>query len=69
MKLQSCPTFLCVIRANKVKLTLEDIKDSPYNTYKHSTLPSSFLCSPGVESIKAALYPADTENLFFYFRR
>jgi len=66
MKLQSCATVLYAMGANKIKLTLEDIKiDSPYNTYKHSGLPPSSICSPGIESIKAALYPADTENLFF----
>jgi UPF0755 protein len=66
MKLQSCATVLYAMRENKVKLTLEDIKfDSPYNTYKHLNLPPGPICSPGLESIKAALYPADTENLFF----
>lgn len=27
--------------------------------------PSKPICSPGIESIKAALYPADNENLYF----
>jgi UPF0755 protein len=31
----------------------------------HFGLPPGPICSPGLESIKAALYPADTKNLFF----
>jgi UPF0755 protein len=66
MKLQSCATVLYAMGTNKARLTLEDIKfDSPYNTYKHLGLPPCPICSPGIESIKAALYPADTKNLFF----
>ncbi|OEG70342.1 hypothetical protein ATZ36_01170 [Candidatus Endomicrobiellum trichonymphae] len=66
MKLQSCATVLYAMGTNKARLTLEDIKfDSPYNTYKHSGLPPCPICSPGIESIKAALYPADTKSLFF----
>jgi UPF0755 protein len=66
MKLQSCVTVLYAIETNKMRLTFEDIKfDSPYNTYKHLGLPPDPICSPGIESIKAALYPADTKDLFF----
>jgi UPF0755 protein len=70
MKLQSCVTVLYAIGIDKVRLTLEDVKfDSTYNTYEHLGLPTGPICSPGIESIKAALYPADTKNLFFCFRR
>lgn len=38
---------------------------SPYNTYLHKGLPPGPICSPGIESIKAALEPADTKYLYF----
>jgi len=66
IKLQSCATVLHAIGISKAKLTAEDVKfDSPYNTYKHFGLPPGPICSPGLDSIMAALYPADTNNLFF----
>ena len=36
-----------------------------YNTYKCPALPKGPICNPGYDSIKAALYPADTDFLFF----
>lgn len=39
--------------------------DTPYNTYKHTGLPPSPICNPGVESLKAALAPAQTDYLYF----
>lgn len=66
MKLQSCVTVLYAMGINKAKLNFEDIKfDSSYNTYKYLGLPPGPICSPGIESIKAVLYPADTTSMFF----
>ncbi|WP_251106395.1 endolytic transglycosylase MltG [Alloacidobacterium dinghuense] len=39
--------------------------DSPYNTYKHSGLPPGPICNPGIESLKAAMEPAQTQFLYF----
>ncbi len=39
---------------------------SPYNTYLNLGLPPGPICSPGLESIKAVLYPAKTDYLFFF---
>lgn len=36
-----------------------------YNTYKCSALPAGAICNPGTAAINAALYPADTEYLYF----
>ena len=49
------------------QLTPEDYQAvvSPYNTYLNLGLPPSPICSPGLLSIEAAAYPADTD--FFYF--
>ena len=39
--------------------------DSPYNTYRVAGLPPGPICSPGVESLRAALSPAAVEYLYF----
>lgn len=66
IRLESCATVLYAMGVNKARLTVEDTKiDSPYNTYRHKGLPPGPICSPGIESIRAALYPANTGSLFF----
>lgn len=39
--------------------------DSPYNTYRNAGLPPGPISSPGVESLRAALQPAQVDYLFF----
>ena len=39
--------------------------DSPYNTYHNLDLPPGPICSPGLASIQASAYPADTDYFFF----
>lgn len=36
-----------------------------YNTYKTSGLPAGAVCNPGMDAIKAALYPNDTTYYYF----
>lgn len=44
----------------------KDIKlDSPYNTYEHSGLPPTPICSPGLSAISAVLKPQDTNCLYY----
>ena len=38
-----------------------------YNTYKCSGLPAGPICSPSTRAIQAALHPADTDYLYFFF--
>lgn len=38
---------------------------SPYNTYTNAGLPAGPIANPGINSIRAALYPADTEYYFY----
>ena len=39
--------------------------DSPYNTYRNLALPPGPICSPGLASIQASAYPAETDYFFF----
>jgi UPF0755 protein len=39
--------------------------DSPYNTYKYKGLPPTPICNPGLASIKAVIYPKETDYWFY----
>lgn len=36
-----------------------------YYTYRFAGLPQGAICNPGSDAIRAALYPADTDDLYF----
>lgn len=40
--------------------------DSPYNTYKYKGLPIGPICSPGINSIKAAASPSKHNYLYYH---
>ena len=68
--LQSCATIQYIIfnKEGKVKdkLTEKDTKiDNLYNTYLYQGLPPGPIASPGILSIEAALYPENTNYLYF----
>ncbi|WIF94502.1 endolytic transglycosylase MltG [Caminicella sporogenes] len=66
MLLQSCATVQYALGKRKERLTYKDLEiNSPFNTYKRFGLPPMPIASPGKASIKAALYPADTDYLYF----
>ncbi len=47
-------------------ITIDDKKiDSAYNTYLHKGLPLGPICNPGLDAIKAALFPAKTDYLYY----
>jgi len=46
-------------------LNIDKQTDSPYNTYRNAGLPPGPISSPGVDSLRAALEPADVDYLFF----
>ncbi|MGD2091459.1 MAG: endolytic transglycosylase MltG [Candidatus Aminicenantes bacterium] len=63
------PTIIYALkRDNKYdgKLGWKDLKyDSPYNTRLYRGLPPGPICSPGFDSLEAALYPENTKYLYF----
>ena len=66
MPLQSDPTVIYGIPNFDGDLKRHHLKTpTPYNTYINPGLPPTPIANPGIESIKAALYPADTEFLYF----
>jgi len=67
MLLQSCATVQYVLKERKEILLFKDLEvKSPYNTYKNPGLPPGPIASPGLKSIEAALYPDDTDYLYFF---
>lgn len=66
MKLESCATVQYTMDEVKAVLSFADIAvDTPYNTYKYPGLTPAPIASPGEKSIVAALYPDDTNFLYF----
>ena len=64
--LQMCSTVAYVLDIPRARLLNADLLiDSPYNTYMHPGLPIGPISNPGEASLRAALYPSDTDYLFF----
>ena len=66
-RLESCATVQYILKERKPVLSVADTKiDSPYNTYQNTGLPPAPISAPGILAIEAALYPKDTEYLYFF---
>lgn len=69
MKLDCDPTIIYALKQEgrfKDRLRTKDLRyDTPYNTYLYPGLPPGPIANPGRGSIRAALFPADTN--YFYF--
>ncbi|QPJ65754.1 MAG: endolytic transglycosylase MltG [Candidatus Nitrohelix vancouverensis] len=66
MRLQTDPTVIYAIKDFDGNLRKKDLYiDSPYNTYRYRGLPPGPIASPGQLAIEAALYPAQTDHLYF----
>ncbi len=66
MKLQADPTVIYGIQNFNGNLTKTDLQTpTPYNTYVIPGLPPGPIANPGLSAIKAALFPATTEYLYF----
>ena len=69
MRLQADPTIQYIIEDGPRRLLKRDLEiDSPYNTYRYSGLPPGPINNPGLASIRASLYPADVDYLYFVAR-
>jgi UPF0755 protein len=67
MALEADATLLYARGATSGSITDDDKKvDSPYNTYKHTGLPPTPICNPGLAAIKAALDPAQNDYYFYF---
>ena len=64
LQIDATITYLTGRRSVSIPI-LETRIDSPYNTYVNSGLPIGPISNPGIESIKAAMYPK--ENDYFYY--
>ncbi len=66
MMLQADPTVIYGIKDYAGKIGRADLRAyHPYNTYTIKGLPPGPISSVGIESIRAALWPADTKYLYF----
>ncbi|MBI4055110.1 MAG: endolytic transglycosylase MltG [Elusimicrobia bacterium] len=64
--LEADPTVQYALGYWKRGLSYGDLKvESGYNTYRSSGLPPGPICSPGIQAIRAALWPASTQALYF----
>ncbi len=66
MPLQVDAVFGYILGKGTFQLTLDDLKiDSPYNTYKYKGLPVGPIASPGLDSLKSAVTPIETDYFFY----
>jgi len=64
MPLQVDATIIYI--TGKKTVSKEETKiDSIYNTYKYLGLPSGPICNPGLNSIKAAIYPKESKYWYY----
>ena len=69
MTLDADPTVIYGLGSFNRDLTRADLSaDTPYNTYRLKGLPKGPICSPSRSSIMAALYPEQSDMLYFVSR-
>ena len=70
MRLESDPTVIYGIPGFDGNLRRSDLDngENPYNTYQIHGLPPGPIANPGIDSLRAAAHPADTDYLYFVSR-
>ncbi len=64
--LQVDATIAYITSKKTTQISITETKtESPYNTYKYLGLPVGPICNPGIESIKASVYPES--NQYWYY--
>jgi UPF0755 protein len=70
MRLSSDPTVIYGIIDFDGNLTRKHLTmETPYNTYLNKGLPPGPIANPGLASLEAALYPAETDYLYFVSKK
>jgi UPF0755 protein len=70
MRLSSDPTVIYGIQDFDGNLTRKHLSTpTPYNTYLRKGLPPGPIANPGVASLEAALYPAESDYLYFVSKK
>lgn len=66
MRLESDPTVIYGVSDYHGRIRYKHLRRvTPYNTYQIDGLPAGPIANPGAHSLKAALYPAQTDYIFF----
>jgi len=64
--LESCASLAYILGENKAQYSYEDTRiESPYNTYLNRGLPPGPIANPGLNAIRAAINPQDSDYNFF----
>ena len=67
--MQSDPTVIYALDSFDGNIRKADLSvNSPYNTYKVRGLPPGPIANPGLAAIHAALYPTQTDFVYFVAR-
>lgn len=70
MALQIDATIQYMFDKPKERLFEKDLQlESPYNSYLHPGLPPGPIASPSLASIQAAIYPADSNYMFYVTKK
>ncbi|MEE8416011.1 MAG: endolytic transglycosylase MltG, partial [Desulfobacterales bacterium] len=70
MRFESDPTVIYGLKGFDGNLTRKHLSTfTPYNTYQIKGLPPGPIANPGRKTLEAALYPADTDYLFFVSKK
>lgn len=71
MPLQADPTVQYALGSHRERLLyshIREVAENPYNTYTHPGLPPGPIASPSEGAIRAVLYPAEVDYLYFVAR-